>query len=83
LSHGRLPARLKRIDSALGDLTYPLYLNHYAVSVAALTLFASAKPSFTLFALTLVASVAFSYGAMLLTEPLTKGIRDRIRGRRL
>jgi peptidoglycan/LPS O-acetylase OafA/YrhL len=70
---------MKRLDTALGDLTYPLYLNHYAVSIAMLTLFAHLRPSIGLFVATFVVSVAFSYGAMLLTEPMTKGIRDRIR----
>ena len=34
LSRLRLTSRWRRLDKRLGDLSYPLYLNHYAVLVA-------------------------------------------------
>ena len=74
----RTIAGLKPLDRFLGDLTYPLYLNHYAVSIAGLTLLAPGAAAFTA---TLAASVLFSYVAMLVTEPFTRRVRNRIRGR--
>jgi peptidoglycan/LPS O-acetylase OafA/YrhL len=79
LSVCRMPNRLLRLDKFLGDLTYPLYLNHYAVSIVMLSLFAG-RPSVALFVGTFVLAVVFSYAAMQCTEPLTRTLRDRIRG---
>jgi len=82
LSVSEIPKSLKRLDKFLGDITYPLYLNHYAISIVMLTLFWNER-NMVLFLVTYVLSVAFSYLAMLCTEPLTRTLRDRIRGQRL
>lgn len=69
---------LKKIDQWLGDLSYPVYLNHYAVTVLALSLFP--QRNLAMFLLCIALSLASSWAVALLTEPLTKGIRNRIRG---
>ena len=82
LSNSEIPKSLEQLDKLLGDLTYPLYLNHYVVSIVMLTLFYN-EISVVAFVATYVLSVVFSYMAMLCTEPLTKAFRDRIRGQKL
>ena len=73
----RSSTRWRSVDAWLGDLTYPIYLNHYTVGIVALTLFV---PSPTVFIAACIATVLFSYGTMLMTEPVTKRWRDRMRG---
>lgn len=69
---------LKQIDQWLGDLSYPVYLNHYAVTIVMLSLFPQGTPS--VFLLCIVLSVVVSWAISLVTEPLTKGLRNKIRG---
>jgi peptidoglycan/LPS O-acetylase OafA/YrhL len=77
----RLPDRLARIDQSLGDLTYPLYLNHYTVLVAAYSFFP--EPNWVVQAATVVASFAASLTLQRLIEGPMSKVRDRIRGHRL
>ena len=70
-----------RIDQAMGDLSYPLYLNHYAASILILSL-APTRDSAT-FMLSVVFCVAVSWSVSLMTEPFSKKLRDQIRGRSL
>jgi peptidoglycan/LPS O-acetylase OafA/YrhL len=77
----RLPDRLARIDQSLGDLTYPLYLNHYAVLVVAYSLFP--EPNWVVQAATVVTSIAVSLILRRLIEGPMSKVRDRIRGHRL
>lgn len=83
LSRAAIGERWTALDRLLGDLTYPLYLNHYAVSVALLSLVPAEHFGIGLFIGNFGASVLFSYVAMQCSEPLTRRLRDRIRGRRL
>lgn len=70
-----------RFDKWLGDLSYPIYLNHYAVLIAVLSLFPS--PSWAVQATAFVASIIVSLVLKNLVEqPLTL-IRDKLRGARL
>jgi len=77
----RLSDRLTKFDQSLGDLTYPLYLNHYAVLVAAYSLFP--KPYW----IVQITTVAISFAVSLVLQRLVEGpmsrIRDQIRGQRL
>ncbi len=74
---------LKRVDSFLGSLSYPLYLNHYVITIMALTFFSDRAPSLTLFFGGVVVAVIFSYLMMLTTEPFTRNLREKIRGYRV
>jgi len=75
------PPRFKNIDRVLGDLTYSLYLNHFVVLIVMLTYFG--RGSYGLFLGGLCLAVAFSHAMNYLTEPFTKGLRDKVRGARL
>lgn len=78
-----ISAKLISGDRFLGDLTYPLYLNHYAISIATLSLVPETSRGRPLFIANLAASILGGFIAMQCTEPLTRRLRDRIRGRKL
>lgn len=78
LAYTRKGRALKQLDQWLGDLSYPIYLNHYVVTIVMLSLFPVGSPRIFLFCIAL--SVAVSWAVALLTEPLTKGLRNRVRG---
>jgi len=67
----------KRLDHRLGDLSYPLYLNHYAVGIAAASL--APRPGWKLFALTFLAAMLLAAAAEHLVERPIRALRDRIR----
>jgi peptidoglycan/LPS O-acetylase OafA/YrhL len=77
LGRGAQGAR-KAVDRRLGDLSYPLYLNHYAVGIA----MGSLAPAlgWGLFAVALVLSLLLAAVAERLVEHPMRAIRDRIRG---
>lgn len=79
----RLPGRspLSRLDRRLGELTYPLYVNHLTVVTVAAALVPSPTPAS--FAVVLLAATVFPILVALPTEPLIARLRDRVRGRRL
>ncbi|HTE42457.1 MAG TPA: acyltransferase family protein, partial [Steroidobacteraceae bacterium] len=83
LSRVSLARRWIRMDQFLGDLTYPLYLNHYLVGIVFLSLVPSNARSPALFVGSLVAATLFAYVAMQLSEPFTRRLRASIRGRAL
>jgi peptidoglycan/LPS O-acetylase OafA/YrhL len=78
LAHLGCSRRLKALDQWLGDLSYPVYLNHYAVTVAFLTL--CSEPGAIAFWVCVAVSIVFSWFIALLTEPVTKRLRERVRG---
>jgi peptidoglycan/LPS O-acetylase OafA/YrhL len=80
LGHLRVSEKWKRIDRRLGDVAYPLYLNHYAVSIAILSLLGEELRNPLLFVMAYSACLLVSYGAFFVSEPLTRDIRNRIRG---
>ena len=69
--------RFKRLDRRLGDLSYPLYLNHYAVGIAAASL--APRSGWPLFAVTVLASVLLAAAAERLVDRPIRGLRDRVR----
>lgn len=79
LSRFAATSSLIRIDQAMGDLSYPLYLNHYAASVIMLSLMPIRSPG--VFLLCAIFCVAVSWGVSQTTEPFTRKLRDAIRGR--
>jgi len=68
-------------DRRLGDLTYPLYLNHYAVGLAAFNL--TQRRGAELYSACIVASILLAWLMARLTEAPLGRIRDRIRRSRL
>lgn len=74
----QLGPSLRRIDSWLGDLSYPLYLNHFAV----LALFKVILPStgIILWLSAGAASCAVAVLAHYLVEPQIHALRTRLRG---
>lgn len=78
LARTRKGISVKRLDQWLGDLSYPVYLNHYAVTVVMLSLFPVG--SVNLFFLCIFLYLVASWAVALLTEPFTKGLRNRVRG---
>lgn len=78
LASVRLSDRAKGLDQTLGDLTYPLYLNHYAILVAALSLFPTPNP-FVQVATVSAALLASIVLHRLVETPMT-AIRNKIRG---
>lgn len=80
LARVRLSLAQARIDRRLGDLSYALYLNHYAVLVA----FSALTPEASLVAawpVLLAAAVAVSAVMQWLVERPLARLRDRLRGR--
>ncbi len=67
-------------DRKAGDLSYPVYLNHYAVSIVFLSLFGQHRDPVLVFAGGIVASLAISRLANAITDPLTRSLRNRLRG---
>lgn len=72
--------RLKHIDVALGNLSYPLYLNHYTIIIA---LYAFREKDQMTMVIGIVISIAVAYAAHYFVEPPLKKIRDKIRRIRL
>lgn len=77
-THKRQLTRFASLDKSLGDLSYPLYLNH---AIVVLTLMAVVGPSMLASIGGGVASIAFAMVVAALTEPHIARLRERIRGR--
>jgi len=74
----RLAAGLrKRLDRRLGDLSYPLYLNHYAVGILATSL--APRASLVLYAGAVMAALLLAVCAERLVDRRLRRVRDRIR----
>lgn len=78
LARMRVSERIRQIDRWLGDLSYPLYLNHYAVSILALTL--APTRSAWVFLVAVVLCIGVSWAVAQFTEPFSARLRDQIRG---
>lgn len=74
--------RWKKPDVFLGNLSYPLYLNHYAVLLTASNLFPE-RAGFGLYGVAIVVSILLALGMHYLVETPLKSIRDAVRGARL
>jgi len=74
----RVTPRFRRLDRWLGDLSYPLYLNQYAV----LIVFASLWKGVSIWkqGLAVLAACGVAYLAKRIVETPMKGLRDRVRG---
>ena len=70
--------RFKQIDWQLGNLSYPIYLNHWIVIVATYTL--TDGTGFAVQATAIVASVALSWVLMHIVETPMRSLRDQLRG---
>ncbi len=78
LARMRVTARVRRLDRWLGDLSYPIYLNHYAVSILVLSL--APTRNAWVFLAGVVLCVGVSWVVAQLTEPFSARLRNRIRG---
>jgi peptidoglycan/LPS O-acetylase OafA/YrhL len=74
----RIAPRWRRLDRALGDLSYPLYLNHYIVGIAIFDLWPS-RGGITYIVCMLVAVALATIMAKTTDTPLL-GLRTRLRG---
>ncbi|MCG2633047.1 acyltransferase [Bradyrhizobium sp. WYCCWR 13023] len=81
LSEIELTDRSKLTDSALGDLTYPVYLNHYAVLVAIYSFVAVRSVAAQIAAI--VVSLVLSWLLHQAIEAPMSSLRDRLRGKSL
>jgi peptidoglycan/LPS O-acetylase OafA/YrhL len=75
------PPGFKNIDRVLGDLTYSLYLNHFVILIVMLTYFG--RGNYGLFVGGVLLAIVFAHAMNFLTEPFTRGLRDKVRGARL
>jgi peptidoglycan/LPS O-acetylase OafA/YrhL len=73
--------RAARIDKWLGDLTYPLYLNHYVVLVAAWSLVE--QHSWAVQIVVIGLALLLSYAMKLAVDVPVASLRDWVRGLRL
>lgn len=80
LGHLRVSEKWKRIDRRLGDVAFPLYLSHYAVSIAILSLIGEERRNPLLFIMSYSTCLLVSCVLFFVSEPLTRDIRNRIRG---
>ena len=78
LAKTRVGPAARRIDRWFGDLSYPVYLNHYVVTIAVMSLVKARNV--WVFLMCIPLSLAVSWLVAQLTEPLTRGVRTRIRG---
>lgn len=74
-------SRYRNIDTRLGNLSYPIYLNHFAVEVGLFSM--TSERSWGMMLLAICLSVVVSVIAFLITEPFTLRIRNVIRGQAL
>jgi peptidoglycan/LPS O-acetylase OafA/YrhL len=81
LAAARSPAWFHAVDRFLGDLSYPLYLNHYAVGLV-LTCAAGAG-SAAFYGLGLLTSVLLAAAMAALVDGRFAAVRDRVRRARL
>lgn len=72
--------KLARHDRYGGDLSYPLYLNHYAIEIILVALLPAGWSSFTL---ALFAALLLAIAAKMLVEPRLSGLRSKLRGHKL
>jgi len=76
----RIPSSLAKIDRAIGDLSYPLYLQQHAVILLGMTFLPS---SYWTVAAVLVLTLVVAFGSDMAVEIPLRSLRDRIRGRKL
>ncbi len=74
----RVAPRWRRLDRSLGALSYPLYLNHYAVGIALYDTIP--QRSVALYATGLAASLALAWLMHRLVETPLDRLRTRVRG---
>jgi peptidoglycan/LPS O-acetylase OafA/YrhL len=77
----RVGSRFKKWDKRLGDLSYPLYVNHGTILLVLLGTIPS-YPALS-YALAIPLSIALATLMNLIVEKPIRGIRDRLRGRSL
>ncbi len=75
------PRWLRSLDRQLGDLSYPVYLNHYVITILFLSVLGQ-RSVLTILACVIM-TLASSWMLTKLVEPLTREFRDRLRGARL
>lgn len=80
LSRCTIKGRFKAVDRWIGDITYPLYLNHYAVSIATLSLAPVEYRGLPLFMANFITCIVVSICLSYVSEPITRKLRSRIRG---
>ncbi len=72
---------LTRFDQKVGELTYPIYIDHMT-AVLTLQVLGAAR-SWWFVGLAMLAAVLFSWAIAAVSEPAISRLRDRVRGRRL
>ena len=77
LATAKTPEGAKRLDKALGALSYPLYLNHYAVGLAVYNLLPSR--SIEIYAVTVACSIVIAWVMAEISEVPFFAMRDRLR----
>lgn len=80
LSNTKATGRLRAIDRWFGDLSYPIYLNHYIVLT---TLFSLGVTSWTALLIFIAGSLALAWIAAVAVEIPLRHVRDAIRGHSL
>lgn len=81
LASTQASAMARRVDRWFGDLSYPIYLNHYAVAILVVTVATVHRPWLIVVCTMLTIGVAWL--AALVTEPITARVRNTIRGAEL
>jgi peptidoglycan/LPS O-acetylase OafA/YrhL len=81
LVSARTTISVRRVDRFLGDLSYPLYLNHYVIGIALFDIWS--RRGLFAYAVAVALSLAFAWimGAIV-DEPL-RHLRSKLRGQRL
>lgn len=74
-------SRFRAVDRWLGNLSYPLYLQHQNVEIALFSMAGGFSYGVVFGGIPL--AVLFSYGAGRLIDPVVNGLRDRVRGGKL
>ena len=79
----QLPHRAAKLDRMLGDLSYSLYLNQYAVLVGFAALGIEFERTQLAWLLVVLAAVATAAAMQLLVERPLVALRDRVRGQQI
>lgn len=82
LSQKQFSTKTKKIDKFLGDLSYPIYLNQYAIQILFLSVFIEDR-GLLIFLTAVITIVIVSFTLSRVVEPLVKNVRDSVRGVKL
>ncbi|WP_293882171.1 acyltransferase [Sphingomonas sp.] len=81
LFHAKATASWGRVDQAIGNYSYPIYLLHLQAGLIAGTLLASSQPTIALFLLAIAVTLVLGSIPVRIIDPIIGRLRTRVRSR--